>query len=309
MPLKLTVVSRGEPMRGLPLELGLPDSSSLATLKESVAQMVPRLTIERQRITTENKTPLIGDEKGLIELGVQTGDRLYVKDLGPQIGWRTVFLVEYAGPLIIHPIVYFAAPYIWAHFGRPFAMSHVQTTTLVLVLLHFIKREAESIWVHRFSNGTMPLFNIFKNSTHYWGLAGLLLAFSIYSPSLGAAAVAGTLRDNTTFIVSVVAAWAAAELLNLQSHLILMNLRPKGTRVRKIPHGSAFELVSCPNYFFEVLSWVAVTVLTFSFSSLFFTIVSAAQMTLWAIKKHQAYRREFGDAYPKSRRVMYPFIF
>ena len=26
--------------------------------------------------------------------------------IGPQIAWKTVFLIEYAGPLIIHPIFY-----------------------------------------------------------------------------------------------------------------------------------------------------------------------------------------------------------
>ena len=26
---------------------------------------------------------------------------LYFKDLGPQVGWKTVFYVEYAGPIVI----------------------------------------------------------------------------------------------------------------------------------------------------------------------------------------------------------------
>lgn len=176
-------------------------------------------------------------------------------------------------------------------------------------MLHFLKREAESIWVHRFSNSTMPAFNIIKNSTHYWLLSGVLLGIGVYSPFLSTAAVAGTLRDDTVYLAACVALWVLSEAGNLWSHLILMNLRPKGTRVRKIPRGFAFELVSCPNYFFEVTAWAAVTLMTLSLSALIFTIVSTAQMTLWAIKKHKNYRREFGSAYPASRKIMYPYVY
>jgi very-long-chain enoyl-CoA reductase len=31
---------------------------------------------------------------------------LYVRDLGMQIGWQTVFLIEYAGPFFIYPLFY-----------------------------------------------------------------------------------------------------------------------------------------------------------------------------------------------------------
>lgn len=45
-----------------------------------------------------------------------------------------------------------------------------------------------------------------------------------------------------------------------------------------------------------------------SLSALIFTAVSSAQMTLWALKKHKAYKREFGDKYPRNRKAMYPFL-
>ena len=41
-----------------------------------------------------------------------------------------------------------------------------------MVLGHYLKREFETIFIHRFSNATMPFLNVFKNSTHYWILLG-----------------------------------------------------------------------------------------------------------------------------------------
>ena len=34
----------------------------------------------------------------------------------------------------------------------------------VMIMLHFIKREWETLFVHRFSHGTMPFRNIFRKS-------------------------------------------------------------------------------------------------------------------------------------------------
>ena len=34
------------------------------------------------------------------------GGKLYFKDLGPQISWRTVFIIEYTGPALLYMILY-----------------------------------------------------------------------------------------------------------------------------------------------------------------------------------------------------------
>lgn len=166
--------------------------------------------------------------------------------------------------------------------------------------LHFIKREFETMFVHRFSNATMPLMNLFKNSGHYWILGGLFTGIELFYPSHQ------TMTDMTTINI-LTAVWAFAQLSNLTTHIILRNLRRPGTRERNIPRGYGFNLVSCPNYTFEILGWIAYSIIAQAYFGFFFTIVGAVQMALWAIKKHKAYRKEFPN-YPRGRKILIPFV-
>ncbi|KDN53015.1 hypothetical protein K437DRAFT_219683 [Tilletiaria anomala UBC 951] len=288
-----------------PLTLELPtDSPTVADLKAAINDKVGYLSPSRQRLTNSDNKPLLDDDKQLNSGGVVPGDTIQLKDLGPQIAWKTVFLTEYFGPLFIHPLIYLYGPAIY---GKNFQHSKMQQYVLVMVLAHYAKRELETLFVHRFSNATMPMFNIFKNSFHYWVLSGLLLAGGVYGPWSSASAVKGTIQAQDGFLNACVGVWAIAELCNLRCHMMLSNLRPKGTKQRKIPRGFAFELVSCPNYLFESIAWAAVTVMTLNPAALIFSAVSVGQMLIWALKKHRNYRKEFKD-YPRGRKSMFPFI-
>ncbi|KAH9966967.1 3-oxo-5-alpha-steroid 4-dehydrogenase-domain-containing protein [Lactifluus volemus] len=269
---------------------------------------VLQLYVERQKLTLKGGSKALEDDAILAAAGVLDGSEMVVKDLGPQVSWRTVFMTEYAGPLVIHPIFYYLPK---ALYGDEVQHSQLQKYVYAMVMLHFAKRELESVFVHRFSHATMPLRNIFKNSIHYHILSGLFLAYPIYGPTYSADSlyIRGTLRSNPNFLWTCAGVWLFAELSNLHTHLTLRNLRPLGTKKRAIPYGYGFGLISCPNYFFESVAWAAVAYMSGSWAAWLFWAVSTAQMMSWAAKKQCAYKKEFGKEYPRQRKAMFPFLF
>ncbi|SGY14925.1 BQ5605_C013g07170 [Microbotryum silenes-dioicae] len=336
-PMELTIQTRGgRPSKRFPLTVSLSSKQpTVGELKRQIEKQT-KLGFHRQRLTTlDKKLPLDDEDKKVVDFGVNDGDKLEIKDLGSQMrgfairkSWSAVFMSEYAGPLFIHPIFYFGSKLIYR---QDFVHSRMQKYAIVG---HYVKRELETIFVHRFSSATMPLFNLFKKLVpsafppisllraqaltpkeraffscgHYWGLSGLLLAPPLYGPWNGAQALKGTIRDTDKWIYAWVALWAFGELSNLSTHITLRNLRPAGTKTRAIPRGYGFGLVSCPNYFFETIAWVAFTGLTLDYAAAFFSVVAVVQMYVWAVKKHRRYRKEFGKDYPRGRKAMFPFL-
>ena len=225
---------------------------------------------------------------------------VYVKDLGPQIGWQTVFVIEYIGPILIHPLVYTLAPYIYK--SAPAEASQMQKLVLMTTIAHFVKRELETLFIHRFSASTMPFRNVFKNSAHYWFLSGVNMAYWVYAPTSSAAG-----PPNQLVLAAGLALYGAGEMANLSTHLTLRDLRSAGTTQRGIPQGWLFDLVTCPNYLTEIVSWLGVYLMSgFNWSVLLFIVIAAAQMMAWAKKKERRYRNEFGDKYHTKRYAMIP---
>jgi very-long-chain enoyl-CoA reductase len=170
---------------------------------------------------------------------------------------------------------------------------------------HFLRRAAESAWVHRYSKSNMPWSALLIEYVYYWGFA-FWIAWAITSPIYTAPALPLVVVGLCLFLLS--------ECGNAAAHLMLRRLRPEGSTQRQLPQGFLFERVSCPNYLFEVMSWVGFTILTWALSSLVFTLTGAAILTAWARERHQAYKSEFdgkdGKAlYPEKRKAIFPFLY
>lgn len=87
-------------------KINLPGSATVADVKVQVHKLASNLYAERQSIRLEAKGKSLKDSDTLQDLHLHSGSKLYIKDLGPQIGWSTVFLCEYAGPLVVYLLVY-----------------------------------------------------------------------------------------------------------------------------------------------------------------------------------------------------------
>ncbi|XP_003744432.1 probable very-long-chain enoyl-CoA reductase art-1 [Galendromus occidentalis] len=284
---------------------GLTAVSTILDVKKKIYATKKNLYPDRQSLKIDAKSKSLNDSVTLESAGIKSGQQIILKDLGPQIGWKTVFLVEYAGPLFVYLLTYTRPAVIYGKGARDTPYADVVHIAAACWAIHYGKRLLETLFIHRFSHGTMPIMNLFKNCSYYWGF-GFYIAYyvnhTLYTPPACSWQIYGAL-----------ALFAFAELGNLSIHIALRNLRPAGSKERRIPFPTAnpftklFDFVSCPNYTYEVLSWIAFSAMTNCVPAGLFTFAGFYQMAVWALGKHRNYKKEFKD-YPRSRKAIIPFV-
>lgn len=285
----------------------LSENTTIHDVKKQIHRIRKDLYPSRQALKTDQKGKVLSDDMRLLSIEFRGGlKQLYLKDLGPQIGWTTVFFLEYAGPLALYLVTYYRPALFYGAGASAQEMHPVVHIAAACWAVHYCKRILETLFVHRFSHGTMPLRNLFKNCSYYW-MFGLYIGYYVNHP-LYTPPSYGDIQ-----IYSALGAFIFSELGNLSIHLALRNLRPAGSTERKIPVPTGnpftylFSLVSCPNYTYEVLSWLSFTVMTQCLPAGFFAVAGFYQMAVWALGKHRNYKKEF-SSYPRGRKAIVPFL-
>uniref|UniRef100_A0A8I5ZWG2 Trans-2,3-enoyl-CoA reductase like 2 n=1 Tax=Rattus norvegicus TaxID=10116 RepID=A0A8I5ZWG2_RAT len=147
---------------------------------------------------------------------------------------------------------------------------------------------------------------LFQNCTYYWGFAAWMAYYinhPLYTPP-----TYGVQQVKLALAIFVI-----CQLGNFSIHMALRDLRPAGSKTRKIPYPTKnpftwlFLLVSCPNYTYEVGSWIGFAIMTQCVPVALFSLVGFTQMTIWAKGKHRSYLKEFRD-YPPLRMPIIPFL-
>ncbi|RYP93764.1 hypothetical protein DL770_000136 [Monosporascus sp. CRB-9-2] len=314
--LKVSNRSPKKPIKGLPSSIDLPEDANVEYVKKQLAKAARISDFNRVGIfdpvskkTLKDKNSLIREQEDVIKQG-----EILVKDLGPQIAWRTVYMAEYFGPLVFHPLFLGLRHYVYPPIYHLFKntlpepnpgseLSVTQKIAFGMIVAHFVKRELETIFVHKFSANTMPAAYIFRNSFFYWVFAGLLGSLEIYAPFSPAAKA-----ENMTINYIGLALYFFGEIANANVHYYLSTLRKPGETARKIPKGHGFSLVTCPNYMFEIIAWIGIIMVTRRPALVLFISIGTYFMWTWGWGKEKAYRKQFGDKYNKKRYVILPGI-
>lgn len=245
------------------------------------------------------------DSKALNDYKLVDGSVLLFKDLGPQIGYSTVFFLEYLGPLLLYPIFYQFPNICYFWWREPVPRYPVQQLALLYWSFHYAKRIVETFTLHKFGHSTMPIFNLFKNCGYYWGFA-VYVAFFINHPLFTPPRL---IQTQVALALAMV-----CQLSNLWCHVILANLRQPGDKAYKIPRGFLFNYITCANYTTEIWGWILFGVATQTAAVFVFIAAGTFQMAQWAKQKHSRLVKLFDgkegrERYPRNRWIMLPPFF
>ncbi|XP_053117102.1 trans-2,3-enoyl-CoA reductase-like isoform X3 [Hemicordylus capensis] len=271
--------------------------------------------------------PYLKDSVNIKSLAASSIITLYFTDMGQQVSWTTVFLIEYTGPLIIYLLFYLRLSSIYDAKESTRSFRHpVVHLACIFHCLHYIRQLLETLFVHKISEGHTPLKNMIKGCTFYWGFTSWIAYYINHPqytpPSFG--------NKQITFSALVFLICEAG------NHFINVSLVHQSGNKTSFPSPSInpftwlFTLVSCPNYTYEIGSWVSFTVMTqtlpdvnacsrrpqfiprdqqlcFPSSVGVFAFLMAIQMALWARKKHQHYLKKCATCRWRKA-AMIPFI-
>ncbi|XP_015272442.1 PREDICTED: trans-2,3-enoyl-CoA reductase-like isoform X2 [Gekko japonicus] len=313
----------------------IPPSSTLLDVKHKFHKVCPQWYPSRIGLRLERNGSFLRDSVNIKSLAASSIITLYFTDMGQQVSWTTVFLTEYTGPLLIYLLFYLRLSSIYDAKESARSVRHpIVHLACICHCLHYLRHLLETLFVHKISEGHTPLKNLIKNSCHtnrtppeshgrcllcfvwkaggvmqgctfYWGFTSWI-AYYINHPQYTPPSFGN--RQVTFAALTFLICEAGSHFINVA----LVHQNQSGNKA-SFPSPSInpftwlFTLVSCPNYTYEIGSWVSFTLMTQTLPVGVFALLMAIQMALWARKKHQLYLKR-GTFSRWRKAAMIPFI-
>ena len=210
---------------------------------------------------------------------------------GPSISGRLGWIImEAPAPLV------FIAMFLIGDTG----VSITSALFLAMWLAHYIHRTFIYPFSLRNDGSRMPLF-IIASAIFFNAVNGYLNGRYIFSFSGG---YDNQWLSDPRFIAGL-ALFIVGFGINRQADNTLRRLRLSEECSYKVSNKGLFRLVSCPNYFGEIMIWTGWAVATWSLPGLAFAVWTIANLVPRARAHHAWYLQTFPD-YPTERKALLP---
>ena len=185
--------------------------------------------------------------------------------------------------------------------------ERIVVVALVMWGLHFIRRFTEVLFVHRYSRRQSVVEAV--GASVYYGFFGLWVGWSMNY-------YLGYKLPHPGFFYPGVLLFIIGEIGNCAHHVKLMLLgkqaqedreRGNSSARHKMPEGLLFNYVSCPHYFFEIVTWIGYSLATMVLPVFVFLAATVITLSFYSYRNHQKYQADFPD-YPTNRKMLIPFI-
>jgi len=202
-------------------------------------------------------------------------------------------------------IIYFPAFCATIYYGKFMSTFGTDVSNREWILtsaltLHFAKRLAEVLFLHKYSGevdisiaSTIGVFYAVSSVSRLYYQQ--LIPESFYEPYKNVLSL-GMLM------------YGVGQAGNFYHHYLQSTWKRGKDKKYVIPHGGLFEYVACPHYFFEIISFWGLTLISQDIIGIFGTFAVMGNVGGRSVATSKYYRKKLPN-YPEDRRNIIPFLF
>jgi len=171
-----------------------------------------------------------------------------------------------------------------------------------LLVVHFGKRTLETLFLHSYSKG-VEAGTAIAIGVYYSILCVIIVTFNSFIDFTSATAVYSPI----IYLVGM-SLFTVGELGNWYHHFLLARLRSKkaGT-VYSLPQGGLFPFVTMPHYFFELLAWLGIALVSQQLNTFLVFTSMASYLAGRSVATSAWYKKNLEKC--PSKKHLVPFLF
>mmetsp|Transcript_67424 Transcript_67424/g.149391 ORF Transcript_67424/g.149391 Transcript_67424/m.149391 type:complete len:269 (-) Transcript_67424:107-913(-) len=218
-------------------------------------------------------------------------------------------------PSVVGMLILYGLPLAGSTFGflRAAGVGGTYLVVAGTLVVHFLKRVLEAIFVHRYS-GVMELAMAVAIGCYYclasWIVRHSAALAPLHTSSLQSAA--GVVLFSVGQLGNFYHHWRLRDLRSSQSKGAggaMVKTEISGGRMYAIPTGGLFDFVTMPHYFCELVAWFGIFVIVPRLN----VLLLCASFTSYLGGRSEAttvwYKEHFGSRWPAERRHLVPFMY